>query len=323
MHGIKPRSKKRILLDYFLAITIIYPIVINFVYGYRWYKWAFYSPQTINDDRRIAKIKAQQNIDYALWTTIDKETFKLKVSHGVIIIGKVFIADPKNKNFVFIHHGWTGSMETNLNFAEPYLKAGINVVVYNSRGQNGIDGKLSLGFHESEDLFIIIQHFMKKLDIEKFGIAGISMGAATVLRYAIQYHNVLRPEFVVFDSGYVNLKHQVKHVLKHYFRYPVFCSYYGATIITWLKEGFLLGTFNKVKEIKKLGKIPFLIIHSHQDLFVPMRHSQLLNKHHDGKSIKLFVKKGSHGTALDKYTKEYINAINEILETSNFNKKIK
>ncbi len=323
MHGIKPRSKVSRWLDYILAITIIYPLITNFIYGYRWYKWAFYSPQTINDEHRIAKIKAQQNIDYKLWTNIEKETFKLEVSNNIVVIGKVFTVDPKNKKYVFIHHGWTGSIETNLNFAEPYLKSGINVIVYNSRGQNGIGGKLSLGFRESDDLFMIIKHFVKKLDIEKFGIAGISMGAATVLRYAIEYHDTLKPEFVVFDSGYLNLKHQVKHVLKSYFKYPVFASYYGATWITYFREGFFLGLFNRKKEIKKIQHIPFLIIHSHEDFFVPLRHSQLLNKYHEGKTIKLFVEKGSHGTVFDKYKEEYITSIQQIIKETNFISKLK
>ncbi len=320
MQGIKPRKKWRIYLDYLLSITIIYPIVMNFVYGYRWYKWAFYLPNDMNSVERIAKIQSQQNIDYRLWTNIQKETFKLRVTDNVTVIGKIFYADIKAKKFVFVHHGWTGNIETNLNIVEPYLNAGVNVIVYNARGQNGIDGKLSLGFRETEDLYIIIKHFVKLLDIEKFGIAGISMGAATVLRYAIKYHDTLRPEFVVFDSGYLNLRKQVKHVLKTYFKYPVFCSYYGASIITFFREGFFLGLFNKVRDIKIIERIPFLIVHSHKDHFVPVMHSKSLHKHHKGIKLTLLVDEGSHGTVFDNYKKEYTDLINQLMIKSNFHK---
>ncbi len=318
MTTFKKRSTLAKILDYILLFTIIYPIIMNFVYGYRWYKWAFHMPKDLNNSERIKQIQSKQNIDHTLWTNVKKETFKLEVTESAIIVGKLFIVDEKSTNFVFLHHGWTGNMETNLNIAEPYLRNGVNVIVYNSRGQNNVSGTLSLGFKEADDLYIVIKHFMDLYKIDKFAIAGISMGAATVLRFTVKYHDSLKPEFVVFDSGYCSLKWQVKHVLKTYYHIPWFYGYFGATIITRLKEGFFLGLFTKTHEIKKISDVPFLIIHSREDLFVPIHHSEVLEKHHKGKKLTLFVDKGEHGVVYDLYTKKYINLIDKIIKEVDF-----
>ena len=162
-----------------------------------------------------------------------------------------------------------GRMETcyySAFYAEPYEKAGCNVLTIDPRGHGLSDGKYnSLGFLEYRDVIAWAKFLHDTKGVEKVFLHGVCIGCSTAV-FALTAENC--PEYVagmVAEGMYVNFNESFRiHIEERGHRYfPV-----GPAALFWLR---LFGKADAVhdgplKRIPALRK-PILMLHSRMDQY--------------------------------------------------------
>ena len=110
---------------------------------------------------------------------------------------------PKKIMPVIIYlHGNSSSRLEGIGMLKEILRRDINLFVFDFPGCGLSEGDyISLGYHESRDIKIIIDFVEKIPGVGKIGLWGRSMGAATTMIYA---HKDNRVKAIVMDSPFAD-----------------------------------------------------------------------------------------------------------------------
>jgi uncharacterized protein len=196
-----------------------------------------------------------------LWIT-SKEGLKL---HAYYLPSKT-----PPKQIVILHHGYTSqgrNMALFARFYHEHFEAAILAIDMRAHGQS--EGKyLGFGWLEKEDTPLWIDTMNTLIGSKPPVILhGISLGASTVLNLA---GNACpdQVKIIIADSGFSDLKRQFKRQFKEIFHLPSFPLIPLGSMWCKLFLGFSFKTASPIQYASKI-KIPTLIIHGLQDMFVP------------------------------------------------------
>lgn len=226
----------------------------------------------------------------------------------------IFI-EHKNSRGIFLEcHGYRSTASRDL-YAScyEYYDMGYSLLITDNRACNLSEGKyITFGIHESMDIHSWIEYLNREFPGKDIILAGISMGASSILMSLRNTAENTSIRCAIADSGYISPYEEVLYCIKHYFRLN------GRAFIdmidVWCKlfAGFSLKENDTVSSLKEV-KIPILFIHGLADEFVPPVNSEENYRRYDGiKQLELF-ENADHGMSYLIDPERYIESVRSIL----------
>ena len=233
------------------------------------------------------------------------------VSHDGLTLRGRYYEYAKGAPLEMLFHGYQGNSERDLcGGVQRCFALGRNALLIDQRGSGESDGNIiSFGVNERKDCLrwidFVIETFGKD---QKIMLGGVSMGAATVLMTAGEP----LPENVVCalgDCAYSSQKEIIKKVVREMHLPPTL-------VYPFIKLGArLFGHFNldETTPLKAMEtcKVPVLLLHGDNDLFVPIEMSQQLYDACSTPKRLVVVKGAGHGLAYPKDQAGYVAALKE------------
>lgn len=190
---------------------------------------------------------------------------------------------------------------------------GFNTLVIDQRSHGKSEGNcITFGIKESEDCLCWVNYVVDRFGNDcKIILAGISMGAATVLM-ATELNLPSNVKGVIADCPYSSPSKMVKKVMKEDMRLPVKIFF----PFIWL-GCFIYGHFNlsKTSAIKAMEKcnVPILLIHGLADTLVPPYMSQEIYDACKAKKNILLVENATHAVSYIYDEQAYIKKVDEFI----------
>ena len=294
------------------GLLIIFLIALYFIYRY-----IYHSPRKgQNNDFRIEPGMDYQGTQEYLHELIAKvlaipyEDLWIKSHDGLKLHG-YFYKNEKSDKYILMFNGYRGTARSNFSGSTiDAIDLGFNVILCDQRAHGQSEGHtITFGRKEQYDVVSWINFVKKKRGKSvKIMIAGISMGAATVLLAS----DKIEPEIkIIADCPYSNQKGVIMNMMEK-MKLPskliwplayLSCVIYGHAR---LKDDSLTNVTN--------SKCKILIIHGSKDTVVPYKMSErvyLPNKDH----VQYELFEGvEHALSYLKDTKRYQEIIKKFVE---------
>ena len=224
-------------------------------------------------------------------------------------------------------HGNSSSRLEGIRMIKELLKRDINLFVVDFPGCGLSEGEyISLGYHESHDVKILVDFIEKLPGVGYIGLWGRSMGAATTMIYS---HKDERIKAICMDSPFADFSLLAKELVSKQIKLPNLLVDGALKIIsiTVKKKNGL--DISKLKPIDSAPKTtqPAIFIHANDDELINNKHSEMLINVYKGKDKVLRRCEGQHNTKRPaKLIREvgeffYKHLVNDYHENYNNNKK--
>jgi len=253
-----------------------------------------YSEDQLGESVFVYKGKTYLRKDYNI---LNKQGFFLKTS----FVEPDEDSRPMEEMPVVIYlHGNSSSRLEGLKVAPELLKRDINLFVIDFAGCGLSEGEyISLGWHEKDDVKIVVDFVEKLPGVSKIGVWGRSMGAATALMYN---HSDDRISAACYDSPFSEFTKLAKELCRKQIKIPNF------VLDTAL--AFIRNTIKKKNDldIYKLQPLlyapktstPGFFVHAMNDELIPLEHSlNLVEAYLGDKSLN--VCEGTHNSNRQKH----------------------
>ncbi|MBA0565723.1 hypothetical protein Golob_010586 [Gossypium lobatum] len=180
-------------------------------------------------------------------------------------------------------HGNSGCRADANEAAVILLPSNITVFTLDFSGSGLSDGDyVSLGWHERDDLKIVVSYLRSERQISRIGLWGRSMGAVTSLLYGAEDPSIAG---MVLDSAFSNLFDLMMELVDVYkIRLPKFTVKMAVQYMRRViqkKAKFDIMNLNCLKVAPKTF-IPALFGHASEDKFIQPHHSDLIFKSYAG-----------------------------------------
>ena len=156
----------------------------------------------------------------------------------------------------------------------PYLiNENINLFVYDFAGCGLSDGEyISLGYHEKNDLKIIINFLEKFPHVKKIGLWGHSMGAATGIMYTPLDNRI---KCLCSDSSFSEFSVLAKELAKKKIKLPDIILDGALKLLKITiknKNDMDISEINPLDDVKKIN-VPIIFVHALNDNLIHLEHS--------------------------------------------------
>ena len=193
-------------------------------------------------------------------------------------------------------HGNSSSRIEGIHMLKELIKRDINLFVVDFPGCGLSEGEyISLGYHESHDVKILVDFIEKLPGVGRIGIWGRSMGAATTMIYS---HKDDRIKAICMDSPFADFSLLAKELVLKQVKLPGLLVEGALKIIrmTVKKKNGL--DIDKLKPLDSAPKTeqPAIFIHANSDELIDNKHSEMLLKAYKGKDKCLKRCEGKHNT---------------------------
>ncbi len=303
--------KKKVWLRIFLvilSILLVFFVFINgigLVIGNLFYQ-EFCVRNTRIDSKRFQALQAalEEGIKEKRWQNVSIPSRLGYALQGTYLPNPI----PSNKTLVFVH-GINGSRLMGLWYAPLYIKAGYNVLLYDSRasGESGGDS-VTWGFYEKYDLDQWIDWVAEQNPKGTIGVHGVSMGAATALMHAEMNEATHRVNFYIADSGYSDLEELLTQQINatvslHDPLWVKLLVSYSSIMAKW-QSGFTYQDVSPVRSVRSVTT-PILYLHGDADVVVPVYMSEQLYTATKGYKEKYISSNDAHAMAIFNHKGEY------------------
>jgi dipeptidyl aminopeptidase/acylaminoacyl peptidase len=221
---------------------------------------------------------------YGWWMNAGREAATVVVLHGV----------KKNRTDV-------------LRAALVLRRAGLNVLVFDGRGHGNSEGRyVTYGFYERRDVESAIAWLIKekKIDGNRVGLAGESMGAAIALQVAA--HNP-RIRAVWADSPFASLRRVTEEFVRRITGLPD--AVLNPVLWTSIQVASYRGKFDvySVDPLALAGKIscPVYLVHGTADQLIATAHSENIYEALGSEKEIWFVEGARHARSIRHARREY------------------
>lgn len=202
-------------------------------------------------------------------------------------------------------HGNSSSRLEGLKVAPELLKRDINLFVFDFAGCGLSEGDyISLGWHEKEDLRLIVNFLERLPGVGKIGLWGRSMGAATSLMYS---HSDNRISCICLDSPFSDFSKLAKELCKRQVNLPGFIVDTALSIINSTIKSKNDVDVNKLCPILYASKtvVPAFFLHASSDELIGISHSLDLFEVYGGEK-SLNICEGNHNSSRQKHISDKI-----------------
>lgn len=226
----------------------------------------------------------------------------------------IFIERSDSKGIFIECHGYRSTASRDLYAScSEYYNMGYSLLVVDNRTCDKSDGKyITFGVNESKDVVSWIKYLNVRFPAKSIVLAGVSMGATTVLMALKDISKKMNVKCVIADCGYVSPYDEVLYCIKHYFH--INGKLFIDMINLWCKmiAKFSLKEISTILAIKNT-KIPILFIHGLDDDFVLPENSRINYSEYGGKKEIQLFENASHGISYLVDSKRYMKIVKNIL----------
>ena len=208
---------------------------------------------------------------------------------------------------IVILHGVKKNRTDVLRAALVLRRAGFNVLLFDGRGHGDSEGRyVTYGFYERRDVESAIEWLVKqkKINRNRVGLAGESMGAAIALQVAA--HNPLI-RAVWADSPFASLRRITEEFVKRATRLPG--AVLNPVLWTTIQMANYRGKFD-VHSVDPLAlaaqiKCPVYLVHGTADQLIATAHSESIYAALGGEKEIWFVEGAGHARSIRFVKREY------------------
>ncbi len=175
---------------------------------------------------------------------------------------------PENHKWILIVHGFHQNYQDMMDYMYEADQRGYNVLAIDERSCGLSKGKYhTLGWCEHYDIVSWTAYLTELDPLCKIAYFGVSSGASSIMAASGEYlpSNV---KCVVEDSGYANIKDELKYILKHMNELPTGVCIPGVNLFVKQLLHFSLYDVNIADQLSK-SNLPMLFIHTKGDSLVP------------------------------------------------------
>jgi dienelactone hydrolase len=161
-------------------------------------------------------------------------------------------------------HGITANRSDLLGITHDLAARGYALLLPDLRAHGESEGKVStLGLNEVRDLRAAVKELASRpeVDVERLGILGYSLGAATAIMATAQIPEV---KAVVADSGFASVEWLIRNQFQAFFRLPTWLAPLMLRLGSW-QAGVDASLVAPVRHIASIHPRPVLLIHGDQD----------------------------------------------------------
>ncbi len=219
------------------------------------------------------------------------------------------------KGTIIIAHGYRSSPERDLYAStHEYYKMGYNILLFDQRATNQSEGKyITFGVKESKDLINWIKYINTRYPNKKVILAGISMGASTVLMSLKHVTDKMNIKCVLVDCGYISPYREVLYCIRHYLHIDgiIFID----MINLWCKlfAHFSLKETDTISSMSK-SNLPILFAHGLIDDIVPSRNTFINYEKYKGPKEMIIFDEATHGISYLMDPERYLSHIRKFLK---------
>ncbi|KAJ4704129.1 alpha/beta-Hydrolases superfamily protein [Melia azedarach] len=253
--------------------------------------------------------RAEYNPDQYLWErdftlagrSYKRQDLELRNARGHALQCSHYVPSPFPEDTplpcVIYCHGNSGCRADANEAAVILLPSNITVFTLDFSGSGLSDGDyVSLGWHEKDDLKVVVSYLRSNKQISRIGLWGRSMGAVTSLLYGAEDPSIAG---MVLDSAFADLFDLMMELVDVYkIRLPKFTVKMAVQYMRRViqkKAKFDIMELNCLKVASKTF-IPALFGHGKEDKFIQPRHSdQIFNSYAGDKNIIKFD--GDHNSS--------------------------
>ena len=234
------------------------------------------------------------------------------VSDGCHLVGEYF--DFGGSSAVLIVAGRTECLLYSYYFAEPFRRAGRNVLVIDNRSHGLSEGKVnSLGYKEWRDLIAWSRLLHDELGNETVVLHGVCIGASAAL-FALTSPDC--PAYLaglisdgMYYSFYKSFENHMKADRPHTVRFPV-----SQLVMLWIRlfsgaEVVFDGPFKRIEKLQR----PILFLYSREDTYSTPDQAEYLFAHCHGPKQIAWFDHGAHSRIRINDTEGYDAAVGDFL----------
>jgi pimeloyl-ACP methyl ester carboxylesterase len=227
-----------------------------------------------------------------------------------------FIPSPENKQTIIFAHGYGENRLHDevplLQLAQILVNRGFNVLMFDFRNSGESEGNLtSGGQYEVQDLLGAVDFIKTRPDInQKITLFGFSMGASISIIAGAREPAV---SGVIADSPFADLNRYLSNRLSNWTNLPNVPFNRTVLAVTPLLTGVNVKEVSPLKEIKKLGNRPLLIIQGEADEDVSKINGELLKREYPSAQL-LKIPGATHVKSFQTDNKDYLTEVFRFLE---------
>ena len=265
-------------------------------------------PERKKNKKNYGKYEAQMREGIRWFRSQNPEKIYIKSEDGLNLFAYYLPADEPGRKLILMMHGYRAEELADFsNLYRSFHEAGYDLLVPSQRSHGASEGRyICFGVKEREDCRRWAQYAA-----ERFGeacslyLAGISMGAATVLMAA----GLPLPgnvKGILADCGYTSPQAILSHVLRRNFHLPPFPFMNLTEWVTRRRAGFGYLDADTL-DVMKRCPIPVLFIHGGADDFVPVEMTMENYRACTAPKELLIIEGAGHAASSLKDKETYVN----------------
>ena len=238
-----------------------------------------------------------------------------------------FTDDTKRPCVVFMHANSASRVQA-CSYLPVALSLGATLFALDCGGSGVSDGAhVSLGWHEADDLRIVLLHLRRRSDVGSLIVWGHSMGAAAVIYYQGRYltkKNVTAPRLdaCVLDSPYADFGELARHLVAQNSKAATggLGKYVAGFTVTRLALDLVLDSIDATcKQLAGLSPLkdlspmrhaaecsaPALFMQARSDRIIALKHVEALANRYGG-SRKLAIVDGTHSSPRNGAARQFV-----------------
>jgi fermentation-respiration switch protein FrsA (DUF1100 family) len=199
------------------------------------------------------------------------EDISFQSDDGNNLSGWYMPAEKSDKAVIFVH-GHGADRREGMRWFKAVHQAGFNILAFDLRNQgNSTKSFSTMGYFEKQDVIGALDYLQQQKQIQRIGIFGTSMGAATSIMAMVDDPRIVAG---VFEAGWANLDDLYGEIIEQHLGLP---SFPLAPLITWMLEqrtGMDMAVVNPENLLGGISPRPVFIIHCSGDNLIGFSHGE-------------------------------------------------
>lgn len=290
-------GEHNMIMTLFILLTLFLEII-----SYYFFRKAFVRGETydIMTTKLSSKSKLKKYLDEMQQTitwieNLPYEWLYMKSEDGLKLAGRLFTNTSSDK-LVILFHGYRSIAENDFSaYFHFYYENHFQILLVDQRSHGKSEGKfITFGVKERNDCLKWCEYVEKNFSsIQKIYLAGMSMGATTVL-LATQFQLPAKVKGIIADCGFTSPKEIITQIASSKYGIDVTLLLPLINILCLWKARFNIYGCS-VKEAMQKNKLPILFIHGLSDDFVPSKMSKMNYNVCQSKKELVLVDCSNHG----------------------------